>query len=76
MFVDSKVIQEIERYKRSDVFEVYSELFVGFIDEEKVGWRFELDLKKLDLGEHKIYIQCVDKNGQVLAEKENCFTLI
>lgn len=76
VFVDSKAIREIERYKRTDVFEVYSELFVGFIDEEKVGWRFELDLEKLDLGEHKIYIQCVDKAGQVLAEKENCFTLV
>lgn len=76
VFVDSQVVNEIERYKRTDVFEVYRELFAGFIDEDQVGWRFNLDLEKLDLGEHKIYIQCVDKNGKVLADKENYFTLV
>lgn len=76
VFVDSQVINGIERYKRTDVFEVYRELFAGFIDEDQVGWRFNLDLEKLDLGEHKIYIQCVDKNGKVLADKENYFTLV
>ena len=76
VFVDSQVINGIERYKRTDVFEVYRELFAGFIDEDQVGWRFNLDLEKLDLGEHKIYIQCVDKNGKVIADKENYFTLV
>ena len=76
VFVDSQVINGIERYKRTDVFEVYRELFAGFIDEDQVGWRFNLDLEKLDLGEHKIYIQCVGKNGKVLADKENYFTLV
>ena len=76
VFVDSQVINGIERYKRTDVFEVYRELFAGFIDEDQVGWRFNLDLEKLGLGEHKIYIQCVDKNGKVLADKENYFTLV
>ena len=76
VLVDSIKISNIERYKRSDVFEIYREIYAGFIDEDKTGWKFQLDLSDFIPGEHHIYIQYKDKSGKVLAEKDNQFILI
>ena len=76
VFIDDHKIEEVERHKRADVFEVYREMYAGFIEEEKIGWRFKVNLSDLELGEHTIRVQYKDINEKILEDKENHFTLI
>ncbi len=75
VYVDNKEIDSIERTKRQDVFDVYQEDFVGFMDVDKIGWETELDLSTLDLGSHELLIQCL-KDDEILADKMIQFTLV
>lgn len=76
VFFDDKEITDIDRIPRNDVYKVYRESFAGFIDPETAGWTCEIDTKELELGFHKIYIQCVAENGRVLDEKEIQISLV
>lgn len=61
---------------RRDVYEVYKEIYAGFIDENKIGWIFYKDKKEIDVGEHKLTVQYVDSNGDVLDEKDCQFKIL
>lgn len=61
---------------RSDVYEVYKEIYAGFIDENKIGWIFYKDKKEIGVGEHKLTVQYVDSNGDVLDEKDCQFKIL
>ena len=76
VFFDDKEITKVDRIPRNDVYKVYRESFAGFIDPETAGWTCEIDTKELELGFHKIYIQCVAENGRVLDEKEIQISLV
>ena len=39
------------------------------MDPETIGWKTTIDLTKLDLGNHKLMVQCLEPDGNVLAEK-------
>lgn len=67
---------EYELCLRSDVYEVYKEIYAGFIDENKIGWIFYKDKKEIDVGEHKLTVQYVDSNGDVLDEKDCQFKIL
>ena len=61
---------------RRDVFEVYKEIYAGFIDENKIGWIFFKDKKEIGVGEHKLTVKYVDSNGDVLDEKDCQFKIL
>ena len=61
---------------RRDVYEVYKEIYAGFIDENKIGWIFYKDKKEICVGEHKLTVQYVDSNGDVLDEKDCQFKIL
>lgn len=67
---------EYELSLRSDVYEVYKEIYAGFIDENKIGWIFYKDKKEIGVGEHKLTVQYVDSNGDVLDEKDCQFKIL
>ncbi|WP_302317472.1 ABC transporter ATP-binding protein [Holdemanella biformis] len=61
---------------RRDVYEVYKEIYAGFIDENKIGWIFYKDKKEIGVGEHKLTVKYVDSNGDVLDEKDCQFKIL
>lgn len=61
---------------RRDVYEVYKEIYAGFIDENKIGWIFYKDKKEIGVGEHKLTVKYVDSNGDVLDEKDCQFKIV
>lgn len=61
---------------RRDVYEVYKEIYAGFIDENKIGWIFFKDKKETGVGEHKLTVKYVDSNGDVLDEKDCQFKIL
>lgn len=61
---------------RRDVYEVYKEIYAGFIDENKIGWIFFKDKKEIGVGEHKLTVKYVDSNGDVLDEKDCQFKIL
>lgn len=67
---------EYELSLRSDVYEVYKEIYAGFIDENKIGWIFYKDKKEIGVGEHRLTVQYVDSNGDVLDEKDCQFKIL
>lgn len=67
---------EYELSLRSDVYEVYKEIYAGFIDENKIGWIFYKDKKEIGVGEHKLTVKYVDSNGDVLDEKDCQFKIL
>ena len=69
-FLDGNEIGGIKRKNRQDVFE-----YAGDMDPDAIGWQVNLDLNDLDLGNHKIDIQCSEPDGNILADKSIQFTL-
>ena len=74
-FLDGNEISGIKRKNRQDVFEAYQEAYAGDMDPDAIGWQVNLDLNDLDLGNHKIDIQCSEPDGNILADKSIQFTL-
>lgn len=74
-FLDGNEISGIKRKNRQDVFEAYQEAYAGDMDPDTIGWQVNLDLNDLDLGNHKIDIQCSEPDGNILADKSIQFTL-
>lgn len=74
-FLDGNEISGIKRKNRQDVFEAYQEAYAGDMDPDTIGWQVNLDLNDLDLGNHKIDIQCSEPDGNIVADKSIQFTL-
>ena len=73
--LDDKELKNIERKNRQDVFEAYQEVYVGDMDPDTIGWKTNIDLMDLELGNHKLLVQCLEPNGNILAEKSIQFVL-
>lgn len=76
IFVDDKKIDNIDRYPRKDVYDIYKENYAGFLDVESIGWRFSLKSSDLPKGKHKIVVKTLTSNGQSLASNDVEFTII
>lgn len=76
VFIDDKKIDNIERYPRKDVYDIYRENYAGFLDVESIGWRFSLKSSNLSKGKHKIVVKTLTSNGQSLASSDVEFTII
>lgn len=73
--LDDIELKNIERKNRQDVFEAYQEVYAGDMDPDTIGWKTNLDLMDLELGNHKLSVQCIEPNGNILAEKSIQFVL-
>lgn len=75
VFLDGKELEGIGRKRRQDVFDAYQEVYAGSMDPDTIGWKISLDLSKLELGNHKMDVQCLEPDGNILADKSVQFTL-
>ena len=73
--LDENEITDITRSNRQDVFEAYQEAYAGDLDADNIGWEIQVDLKDFSVGQHKLNVQCVEPNGNLLAEKNIQFIL-
>ena len=73
--LDENEITDITRSNRQDVFEAYQEAYAGDLDADNIGWEVQVDLKDFSVGQHKLNVQCVEPNGNLLAEKNIQFIL-
>ena len=73
--LDENEITDITRSNRQDVFEAYQEAYAGDLDADCIGWEIQVDLKAFSVGQHKLSVQCVEPNGNLLAEKNIQFIL-
>lgn len=73
--LDDIELKNIERKNRQDVFEAYQEVYAGDMDPDTIGWKTNLDLTDLEQGNHKLLVQCIEPNGNILAEKSIQFVL-
>lgn len=69
-------LQSLFRIPREDVFEAYQESYPGNLDKNTIGWQVNLDVNKIQLGKHKVYVECVEPDGYKLSDKEIEFTLV
>ncbi len=73
--LDENEITDITRSNRQDVFDAYQEAYAGDLDADNIGWEIQVDLKDFSVGQHKLNVQCVEPNGNLLAEKNIQFIL-
>ena len=73
--VDGQVVDNVTRVNRQDVFEAYQEVYAGDMDPDTIGWQISIDLTNLTLGNHRLLVQCLEPNGNILAEKSIQFVL-
>ena len=45
------------------------------MDPDTIGWAVKVKLNDLELGVHKVDVQCLEPNGKILADKSIQFTL-
>lgn len=73
--VDGQVVDNVTRVNRQDVFEAYQEVYAGDMNPDTIGWQTSIDLTNLTLGNHCLLVQCLEPNGNILAEKSIQFVL-
>ena len=73
--LDNNELDHIDRKNRQDVFDAYQEVYAGDMDPDTIGWEVSIDLTTLSLGNHKLLVQCLEPNGNILAEKSIQFVL-
>lgn len=73
--LDNNELNHIDRKNRQDVFDAYQEVYAGDMDPDTIGWEASIDLTTLSLGNHKLLVQCLEPNGNILAEKSIQFVL-
>ena len=73
--LDNNELNHIDRKNRQDVFDAYQEVYAGDMDPDTIGWEVSIDLTTLSLGNHKLLVQCLEPNGNILAEKSIQFVL-
>lgn len=72
--LDDQPVENVIRSPRQDVYDVYAESYLGFIDKNTLGWQVNIPLKHCEKGTHKIRVYNHLKD-QMLAEKEIVFTI-
>ncbi|MBB5185029.1 ABC-type polysaccharide/polyol phosphate transport system ATPase subunit [Faecalicoccus acidiformans] len=75
LVLDDTELSKIKRVCRKDVYDVYYEDFAGFMDENSIGWEYELPLEQLECGKHKLFARYILPNNEILEEKEVTFEL-
>lgn len=73
--LDNNELNHIDRKNRQDVFDAYQEVYAGDMDPDTIGWEVSINLTNVALGNHKLLVQCLEPNGNILAEKSIQFVL-
>ena len=73
--LDNNELNHFDRKNRQDVFDAYQEVYAGDMNPDTIGWEVSIDLTTLSLGNHKLLVQCLEPNGNILAEKSIQFVL-
>lgn len=73
--LDNNELNHFDRKNRQDVFDAYQEVYAGDMNPDTIGWEVSIDLTTLSLGNHKLLVQCLEPNGNILAEKSIQFIL-
>lgn len=76
IYIDGKeIVEKIERTSRQDVYDAYFDQYAGFIEADKIGWRFSINLQDLSIGKHTMLVECKE-NSRVLSSKEIEFEIV
>lgn len=75
LLLDGNEIEGVKRKNRQDVFDAYQEAYAGDMDPNTIGWEVTLNLTKLDVGKHRMEVQCVEPDGNILSDKGIQFIL-
>ena len=67
--LDGVELDGVRRKNRQDVFDAYQEAYAGDMDPDTIGWEITIDLTGLEPGNHRLQVQCLEPNGNILAEK-------
>lgn len=73
--VDNVEVDNLDRVNRLDVYDAYREVYAGDMDPDTIGWQTSIDLTNLTLGNHRLLVQCLEPNGNIMAEKSIQFIL-
>ena len=73
--LDNNELNHFDRKNLQDVFDAYQEVYAGDMNPDTIGWEVSIDLTTLSLGNHKLLVQCLEPNGNILAEKSIQFVL-
>ena len=73
--VDNVEVDNLDRVNRLDVYDAYREVYAGDMDPDTIGWKTNIDLTKLESGKHRLMVQCLEPNGNIMAEKSIQFVL-
>ena len=76
IYIDDKKLDSFKRYPRKDVFDIYKEDYAGFLDVNRIGWNFYLELNKLETGKHRLVVKTFMLNVHQLASNDVEFTII
>ncbi|WP_368407813.1 ABC transporter ATP-binding protein [Faecalibaculum rodentium] len=74
-FVDNQEFTDIAHYPRNDVYEAYIEQFPGFMELDNLGWTFDPDLTKLEIGQHQLHVEISEPEGKILASRDVIFNV-
>lgn len=67
--LDGVELDGVRRKNRQDVFDAYQEAYAGDMDPDTIGWEIDVDLSHVQCGNHRLQVQCLEPNGNILAEK-------
>ncbi|MFV0380806.1 MAG: ABC transporter ATP-binding protein [Breznakia sp.] len=76
VFVDKKVVPQLQRSDRADVFVVHEDMYGGSLTNDKAGWEVTFDLLTCEAGLHSLKVCSYDNNEQIIAQKEISFTIV
>ena len=75
IFLDNEPVENYSHNPRPDVYNAYAEDYAGFLNKDTIGWSFEIPYSELSLGNHIIKVQLIDKESNIIEEKESEFTI-
>ncbi len=75
IFLDNEPVENYSHNPRPDVYNAYAEDYAGFLNKDTIGWSFEMPYSELSLGNHIIKVQLIDKESNIIEEKESEFTI-
>lgn len=75
--VDGKEIKPslITRYRRVDVYNAFREDFAGLVDIDQLGWKLDLPLEGLSLGEHEFKVASLTQKQDIMADTKIRFSI-
>lgn len=68
--IDKIKCEDIILTERQDVYDAYYEDYGAFVDPKTCGFLFDMEIKSLTVGSHKISAKLYEKNNKCIAEKE------